>query len=562
MRALLLTLALAISVGAQCTSTVTGPTTENFDAATVGTPGTYPANWIDGGGARTWNVHSGTTSSATTGPSGDHTTPAGTGNYVYVETSGSVAGDTAILEAPCTNIAALANPAIIFCYHMYFNGQTGGLLELQTFDGTNWNTIWSQLGDQGNQWILGQVPVPTGTTLQYRFQFTVGGPTTFYNDCAIDDVTVADALTAEWQLNSVDLSQDFNGVQAPGPFGTSGAVSSTLVGANWQVNFSTALAGNPHDVYATASPLVSGSGGGFYSGAGQVVNVTFGLPGSFFLYGSGLTPLFAPAPAAYTLNVAVPVPVTISSQSGILNPAHPDGATLSQGCQMDMVTFTTTILQGDDALLNIPLNNPLLFAGQTFNSIDVSTNGWVKMGANATSNDLSESADDFVNGMMGLGTAAPGVAIIWEDVDMGNRPTSMVQITEDLSGQITIAYIDADYFSSTPFGNVTCTIFPNFLAGAPTRVTLDYSGYTAALPPTEGLIGVTNGTGVTGATAVDIAAVGVVTPMGTGLSPATWFQSFDGNGTLVPAVAAEAFDLAPLIITFDDLGGNGEWVMY
>ena len=562
MKILLIVLAVAIPLGGQCTSTVTAPTTENFDAATVGVPGTYPANWINGGGIRTWNVHTGSTSSVTTGPTGDHTTPAGTGNYVYVETSGSVIGDTAILEAPCTNIAALVSPAISFCYHMYFSGQTGGLLELQTFDGTNWNTIWSQLGDQGNQWILGQVPVPTGTTLQYRFQFTVGGPTTFYNDCALDDVAVGDALAVDWQLNSPDMSQDFNGVQAPGPFAATGAVASILVGANWQVNFSTALSGNLHDAYVTASPLVPASGGGFLTGGSQAVNVTVGLPGSFYLYGSTTAPAFAPAPAAYTLNVAVPIPVTISSQSGILNPAHADGATLSQGCQMDVATSSTTILQGDDALLNIPLNNPLLFAGQTFSSIDVSTNGWVKMGANATSNDLSENADDFVNGMMGLGTAAPGVAIIWEDVDMGNRPTSMVQITEDLSGQITIAYIDADYFSSTPFGNVTCTIYPNFLLAVPTRVTLDYSGYTAAVPPMEGLIGVTNGTGATGATAVDIAAAGVVTPMGTGLSPTTWFQSFDGIGTLVPPAAAEPFDLVPLTITFDDLGGNGEWVLY
>jgi hypothetical protein len=159
-------------------STVFCSYVENIDATPIGI-GNYPAGWSDGGGAGQWEPLSGATTSAGTGPSGDHTT--GSGVYMYCETSSLVTNFI-------VNVGTFA-PAPVemadFWYHMY--GATVGTLALEQQDaGGTWNPIWTLSGDQGDQWRRAQVPlVPVGTTAVLRFQYTAGA--SFTGDVAIDD---------------------------------------------------------------------------------------------------------------------------------------------------------------------------------------------------------------------------------------------------------------------------------------------------------------------------------------------------------------------------------------
>lgn len=69
-----------------------------------------------------WTADQNGTSSSTTGPSDDHTTPTTAGGfYLYVETSGGAGsiGNEAILTSPIFDASALTTPKAVFFYHAY-----------------------------------------------------------------------------------------------------------------------------------------------------------------------------------------------------------------------------------------------------------------------------------------------------------------------------------------------------------------------------------------------------------------------------------------------------------
>lgn len=157
---------------------------QDFDAAVVGDPGSYPPMWVDGGGNVPWRVNQGSTYSAGTGPSVDHTT--GSGNYLYCETSNTgFPNKSFVILAPPTSTVGLSAPACSFWYHM--DGATVGTLELQQLSGgTTWSTLWSLSGSQGPSWLEAVVPLSsTGGMVQLRFRYVSG--TNFTGDVAIDD---------------------------------------------------------------------------------------------------------------------------------------------------------------------------------------------------------------------------------------------------------------------------------------------------------------------------------------------------------------------------------------
>jgi hypothetical protein len=134
-----------------------------------------------------WETNSAGTPSSSTGPSG-----ASEGSqYAYTETSGSSSGDRFFLQSsgePCSGAS------ITFDYHMYFNGQGDGTLELQvsTDGGSTWTTEWSQTGDQGNSWNSASVNLGgyAGSSVLIRFSMTTGSGTTYEYDAALDDVVL------------------------------------------------------------------------------------------------------------------------------------------------------------------------------------------------------------------------------------------------------------------------------------------------------------------------------------------------------------------------------------
>ena len=69
-----------------------------------------------------------------------------------------------------------------------------GILELQYYDGTFWNTIWSQSGQQQTSgsapWTNQEVDLTGYAVTKLRFVATKGSGTR--SDIALDDITVTD----------------------------------------------------------------------------------------------------------------------------------------------------------------------------------------------------------------------------------------------------------------------------------------------------------------------------------------------------------------------------------
>ena len=71
---------------------------------------------------------------------------------MYFETSSPVvAGDQVSLSSLCLDISGLSTPTLEFFNHMY--GASTGTLDVLV----NGASVWSQSGDQGNQWNFTQV---------------------------------------------------------------------------------------------------------------------------------------------------------------------------------------------------------------------------------------------------------------------------------------------------------------------------------------------------------------------------------------------------------------------
>jgi hypothetical protein len=104
---------------------------------------------------------SGSTPTANTGPNA----AAVGAYYVYAETSNNQNLD---FDLERSLPAGQELCAVAFAYHMY--GQTMGSAVLETSaDGTTWATLWSQSGDQGDQWLQASVHASSGQTmLRYR----------------------------------------------------------------------------------------------------------------------------------------------------------------------------------------------------------------------------------------------------------------------------------------------------------------------------------------------------------------------------------------------------------
>jgi hypothetical protein len=75
------------------------------------------------------------------------------GSYMlFLETSGGLAGDSAVLNVDCVDPTAWNNLAVVLAYNM--NGATMGTLHIDVSDdmGATWTTEWSLSGDQGDVW--------------------------------------------------------------------------------------------------------------------------------------------------------------------------------------------------------------------------------------------------------------------------------------------------------------------------------------------------------------------------------------------------------------------------
>ncbi|MCA9321245.1 MAG: hypothetical protein KDB53_10950 [Planctomycetes bacterium] len=219
-------------------------------------------------------------------------------------------------------------------------------------------------------------------------------------------------------------------------------------------------------------------------------------------------------------------------------------------------TVNQVVVTADDLVTNYPIpSGSITLNGQTFSSFDVDTNGWIKFGSGAFT-DLSESNFNMINGLMGGATAAPGIAVLWRDLDVGNGlPGQNLTIDEPIPGIITVTWNNADFYPATNIGTFGCTI--DSLAFGPgfPQITLNYSGATF-VNQINSIVGVTAGNPVNATTVeYNLVSAGAVQPyISTALSE-TIFQDF-GTGTSVPA---EALDLGGQVVTYTDLTSSFFW---
>ena len=235
-----------VSVQTACDAIV-APNTETFDGPNWGTFNTYDPCWtVQGSSAPNWEVDFNTTGSSATGPSGD---VSGTGNYVFLETSGSSVGSSGYIESPFYDISGLTNPGVSFYYHMY--GAAIGTLEIQAKSaGGSFVTIWSLSGqqqtDELDPWINASADLSGFTSpVQFRFVGTVGsGGSTYQSDMAVDEFSVENLCPAPSNVmasNIFDTTADISWtgsatsynyevvVAGTGPTGTTTNTTSTSV---------------------------------------------------------------------------------------------------------------------------------------------------------------------------------------------------------------------------------------------------------------------------------------------------------------------------------------------
>lgn len=165
-----------------CTTTIAAyPYGEGFESGD---------GWTQlGGDDGDWYRTSGSTPSSGTGP-----TSASEGSfYLFLEAStnsspGQIGNNaTAILESPCFDLSTETSASFTFQYHMF--GTAVGTISVEaTTDDTNYATLWTLSGDQGNAWASANIDLASyiGGTVKLRVTGTTGNG--WSSDIAIDDL--------------------------------------------------------------------------------------------------------------------------------------------------------------------------------------------------------------------------------------------------------------------------------------------------------------------------------------------------------------------------------------
>jgi len=180
------------------------PFLENFDGSTWVASGSNLNNVLDpcwssdpdvtnGSEPFKWIPRS-TGPSSGNGPLNDLTG----GNFMYVEASGSSAGDSAFLYSPLINVSTLTAPALYFWQHRFYATSGPGDMRIDVTNdfGGSWSTVYNTSGNlqtaAGAPWEDEFVNLPqfVGDTIQLRFVMLGIG---CCGDGAIDSVAINEA---------------------------------------------------------------------------------------------------------------------------------------------------------------------------------------------------------------------------------------------------------------------------------------------------------------------------------------------------------------------------------
>lgn len=153
-----------------------------------------------------------------TGPLGDHTS--GSGQYMYADygTPSTFPPYQTLLETPFIDLSSLANPELIFWYHMYGNGI--GSLTVEIDNGSGYVNLISYTGEQQNgnshPWKESNSILSSYANDTVRIRFVASIPVgNIRTQISIDDISLDEAPTcpkpqnvqsANVSSNSLDLS--------------------------------------------------------------------------------------------------------------------------------------------------------------------------------------------------------------------------------------------------------------------------------------------------------------------------------------------------------------------
>ncbi|CAL2062056.1 S8 family serine peptidase [Tenacibaculum sp. 190524A05c] len=215
-----------------------------------------------------WVRDSGGTPSSTTGPSSG----ADGSFYMFLEAStnnspGQIGNNaTAILESGCFDLSGKSEATFAFKNHMYGTNMGSLTAQVSTNDGSTWTNVWTQSGNQGNQWNSVSVNLNSyvGSTIKLRLVGTTGNG--WRSDVAIDDI----------EVTAVDAGSDTQAPSAPSNVQAS-SITQTTATVSW--NASTDNVGvTGYEVFQGSSSLgtVTGTSAnltGLTAGTSYTINV-------------------------------------------------------------------------------------------------------------------------------------------------------------------------------------------------------------------------------------------------------------------------------------------------
>lgn len=177
-----------------------------------------------------------------------------------------------------------------------------------------------------------------------------GGDDMFSSAGFADNIVFDSGCFGEWQINTPDAALDVDGLVLTNPLAAIPAISNVTAASTISVNLGSQLIGNVQELAITFSPLVGASAGGFTTANGQTVNFGLTDPTLLFVFGP-LTPFGSATVFSgnYTIPVTMTAPgIVASAQFGMVNPASPDGFSLSQGSEVQV--FTCNLQETFDTL--------------------------------------------------------------------------------------------------------------------------------------------------------------------------------------------------------------------
>lgn len=205
----------SLSITTNCT---TEPLTlkEDFDAqatcsTSCGTTCPISGVWTNvGTDDFDWIIDEAGTGSSNTGPEDDVSIG---GNYLYLETSGAICrnGNEAILQSQCMAVnAATGSCHLSFYYHMYGTNVNELALEVSTDGGLSWQPLWSQQGEQGNEWSRQYIDLSPYHNQVAIFRFVGKGGTGIRGDIGLDEIEFfgTEVFTGSSIIYYADLDMD------------------------------------------------------------------------------------------------------------------------------------------------------------------------------------------------------------------------------------------------------------------------------------------------------------------------------------------------------------------